>query len=371
MLGTSQTTDASMASSSSPARHIFLFALAFLAAAGAADAWPSWGGGGRVFFSKTTRPEAVELDKVAVATTAAAAADSTNSNSASDEFSRPSSGGDSSRGYGLSGRPEESYPEAYFRRGVHHDAEKLTTTDAAAATAAQEKEKEEAPAGVAGDGAWAGYPEDGSGRGRPLSYSYARMHGQQTTTSAATAAAEQEKEEEAAPAGVSGYGAGREYTEDGSGRGRPMSYAGMRGGQQQQPYDYGMSDTRLYQNGRYYYDVNSDKYGYGRESNPVRGRPEEFNGGRRYGGGDAAAQEYPNGNDHQEEFGVGYRAGVQVGGRRYGGGNAAGHEYAGGNDQEEFGTGYRAGVQAGKRHDNAAAGYDANGLENPKERYIP
>ncbi|KAF0901964.1 hypothetical protein E2562_011794 [Oryza meyeriana var. granulata] len=91
------------------------------------------------------------------------------------EESRPSSGGSNSRGYG---RPEESYPEAYFRRGVHHDAEKLTTTNAAAATAEQEKEGEAAPAGVTGDNdAWLGYPEDGSGRGRPLSY--ARKHGGQ------------------------------------------------------------------------------------------------------------------------------------------------------------------------------------------------
>ncbi|KAF0918892.1 hypothetical protein E2562_027335 [Oryza meyeriana var. granulata] len=348
-----------MAYSSSPPHHnLFLFALAFLAV-GAADAWPAWGNG-RMFFSKATRPEAVELDKVAVATTAAAA-DTTNSNSASEEFSRPSSGGSNSRGYG---RPEESYPEAYFRRGVHHDAEKLTTTNAAAATAEQEKEEEAAPAGVTGDNdAWLGYPEDGSGRGRPLPY--ARMRGgqqQHTTTNAAAATAEQEKEQEAAAAGVAGDGAGLGYPEDGSGRGRPLSYARMRGGQQQQQqYDYGMSDTRLYQNGRYYYDVNTGKYyGYGRASNPVRTRPEEFgswHGGRRYGANAA----YANGND-QEEFGTGYRAGEQVG-RRYGNGNVAGKEYANGNDQE-FGTGYRAGEQTGRWYDGAAAVYDS------KERWL-
>uniref|UniRef100_A0A0A9DDY7 Uncharacterized protein n=1 Tax=Arundo donax TaxID=35708 RepID=A0A0A9DDY7_ARUDO len=63
-----------------------------------------------------------------------------------------------------------------------------------------------------------------------------------------------------------------------------------------------MSDTRLYQNGRYYYDVGSGRYGYGRESNPVRTRPEEFVAGdrrRRYGGSAAAGYEYANG----DEFG--------------------------------------------------------------------
>ena len=346
-----------MASSSSPPRHLFfLFALAFFAA-GAADAWPAWGNG-RMFFSKATRPEAVELDKVAVATPAAAAApDATNSNRASDEFSRPSSGGSHNRGYGLYGRPEESYPEAYFRRGVHHDADKLTTTSAAAATAEQEKEEEATPAGD--DDAWLGYPADGSGRGRPRPYPRGQQQ-QTTTTNAAVATAEQE---DAAPARD---GTGLGYSEDSSGRGRPMSYGRMRGGQQQQQQpqqQYGMSDTRLYQNGRYGYDVNTGKYGYGRESNPVRTRPEEFNGGRKFGGNAAGGQEYANGN-YQEEFGVGHRAGEQV--RRYGNGNVAGLEYANGNDHEEFGIGQRAGVQTGRRYDNAAAGYyDANG------QYIP
>ncbi|KAL5229003.1 hypothetical protein ABZP36_017268 [Zizania latifolia] len=308
---------------SSPARRLFLFALALLAAAaGATDAWD----GGPMFFfskgSKATRPEAVELDKVAAAP---AADDSTNSVPV---FSRPSSGGSNSRGYGLYGRPEESYPESYFRRGVHHNAERLTTTNAAAVTAEQQEEEEAAPAGEAATGATSSFPQDGSGMGRPMSY--ARMRAGEAA------------------------GAMPSFPEDGSGRGRPTLYTGMRGGKPQRQYYYGMSDTRLYQNGRYYYDVDTGEYGYGHESNPVRTtRPEVFGSG------------------HGAE---------RIGGRRYG--NAAGQEYTNGNDdQEEFGSGgYNAGERAGKRYGNAAAGYDTkgndqfagnNGLENQNELYTP
>ncbi|KAG8077953.1 hypothetical protein GUJ93_ZPchr0007g5557 [Zizania palustris] len=342
---------------SSPARRqLFLFALAFLAAAGAGDAW---GGGPMFFFSKSgkaTHPGAVEVEKVAAAP---ALDDSTGDVPA---FSRPSSGGSNSRGYGLYSRPEETYPESYFRRGVHHNTEKLTTTDAAAAIAEQQEEEEAVLAGEAagstpslpedgsgrgrpmsyahmrsaeGGGAMPSFPEDGSGRGRPMSYSYAHM-----------------RSGEAA-------GAMPSFPEDGSGRGRPMSYTGMRGsGQQpqQRPYNYGMSDTRVYQSGRYYYDVDTGKYGHGHESNPVRTttRPEEFGSGQ----------------------------GERSGGRSYS--NAAGQEYANAanDDKEKFDSGgYNSGERARRRYVNAAAaGYDAkgnddqyggNGLENPNEQYTP
>lgn len=213
----------------SSASHLLLLATAFLLAAAApsVDAW-----GGRLFFSKMTRPEAVvEADKAAGTT------DALDANSAP-AFSRPSSGG-SNRGYGLYGRPEEDekYPPAYFHRGVHRDAEKRTTTNVAVPAA-----REEAPAVVPVE------EEEASG----------------------------EKEEPSFP-------------ENGSGRGRPLSYM-RRGGK----HDYGMSDTRLYQNGRYYYDVETDKYGYGYESNPVRTHPEPEDNGSGYGraGGERRSGRY-------------------------------------------------------------------------------
>jgi hypothetical protein len=43
-------------------------------------------------------------------------------------MSRPSTVGGDGRGYELYGRPEENYPPDYFRRGVHRNAEKRTTT---------------------------------------------------------------------------------------------------------------------------------------------------------------------------------------------------------------------------------------------------
>lgn len=228
----------------SSAHQLFLLAFAFAAiATRGADAW-----GDRLFFSKTTRPQAIESEKAATSTsTVVPEAADPNSVPA---FSRPSSG--STRGYGLYGRPEENHPPAYFRRGVHRDAEKLTTTTNVP-TAPEEEEAVSVEAGR--EGAEPSYADSGSGWGRPMS-----------------------------------------YADNGSGRGRPLSYAGTRGRQQQR---YGMSDPRLYQNGRYYYDVDTGKYGYGYESNPV---PEESGSGydrageRRGRYGNAAGYEYANGN---------------------------------------------------------------------------
>ncbi|XP_047053762.1 protein E6-like [Lolium rigidum] len=230
----------------SSASHLLLLAMAVLLAAAApsVDAW-----GGRLFFSKMTRPETV--DRAADATTTAGTTEALDANSAPAAFSsRPSSGG-SNRGYGLYGRPEENerYPPAYFRRGVHHDAEKRTTTntnvvpEAAAAVPVQEQEEESS-----GEKEEPAFPENGSGRGRPLSY---MRHGGK----------------------------------------------GKRG-------DYGMSDTRLYQNGRYYYDVEADRYGYGRESNPVRTRPEHEDNGSGYGrpGGERRSGRYGNNEQNDDGF---------------------------------------------------------------------
>ncbi|KQK09781.1 protein E6 [Brachypodium distachyon] len=248
-----------MASSAAPS--LFLLAVAFLALpAPRVDAW-----GGRFFFSKMAPPEAVEADH-APATTVATEAFDPHANSAPAFPSRPSSNSNN-RGYGLYGRPEEdeeeNYPPAYFRRGVHHDAEKLTTT-----TNVVPHEKEAA----------AGRETESSGEG------------EETST-------------------------GPLFPEDGSGRGRPLSYVRARrgGGNKHGRDDYGMSDTRLYENGRYYYDVATDKYGYGYESNPVRTpRPVQDNGsgyGRdprrsgRYAGDNAAAGSYESRN--RDGFGAG------------------------------------------------------------------
>ncbi|CAO1944926.1 unnamed protein product [Urochloa humidicola] len=265
------------------ARHLFLVAVV-AALAVAAEAWS----GGRFFFSKTTRAEAA----VEPETKAAAAADP----NATPASSRPSTGG-SGRGYGLYGRPEENYPPEYFRRGVHRNAEKLTTTDVSATAGAGREAVHVAGGGERGQQ----YPEDGSGRGRPAPT---------TTTTTDT-------EEEATPAGdLDGV---QPYPEDGSGRGRPpWYYTAFRGGRRQgQPDDYGMSDTRLYQNGRYYYDVDAGRYGYGRESNPMRTRPEEEYPGSGYGRPAGGA-------------GSGDRRG------RYGSNAAAGYRQYG--DGEEFGN---------------------------------
>ncbi|XP_051226056.1 uncharacterized protein [Lolium perenne] len=232
---------------SSPSHLFILLAMAVLLAAAApsVDAW-----GGRLFFSKMTRPETV--DRAADATTTAGTTEALDANSAPAAFSsRPSSGG-SNRGYGLYGRPEENerYPPAYFRRGVHHDAEKRTTTntnvvpEAAAAVPAGEQQEETESAGEKVEPA---FPENGSGRGRPLS--------------------------------------------------------DMRHGGKGKRGDYGMSDTRLYQNGRYYYDVEADRYGYGRESNPVRTRPEPEDNGSGYGrpGGERRSGRYGGNNEQNDD----------------------------------------------------------------------
>uniref|UniRef100_A0ACD5VHV3 Uncharacterized protein n=1 Tax=Avena sativa TaxID=4498 RepID=A0ACD5VHV3_AVESA len=233
----------SMASSSS---RLVLLAFAFLLAVAvpSVDAW-----GGRLFFSKMTRPEAVvEADKAADTTTAGTSTEAFDANGAPAFPSRPSSG-NGNRGYGLYGRPEESekYPPAYFRRGVHHDAEKRTTTNVVVPEAAAR--------------------EDAAAAGFMAEEEEASMG---------------EKEEEPS------------FPENGSGRGRPLSYMRHHGGKHDG--DYGMSDTRLYQNGRYYYDVETDKYGYGSESNPVhqtRAEPEEDNGsGYGRAGGDRRRERY-------------------------------------------------------------------------------
>ncbi|OEL16360.1 hypothetical protein BAE44_0022621 [Dichanthelium oligosanthes] len=314
-----------MASSS---RHLLLVALAAVlavAAPRAADAW----GDGRFFFSKTTRAEAaVEPEKPAApASTVPGAADP---NAAPALSSRPSTGG-SGRGYGLYGRPEENYPPNYFRRGVHRNTEKLTT--AAATTdvpvpATTGAGREAVPVGGGGRERAPQYPEDGSGRGRP-----APTNVPATTTSGAG--------EEAAPAGgASGDLEGAQpYPEDGSGRGRPpWYYTAFRGGRPQEQRDYGMSDTRLYQNGRYYYDVDAGRYGYGRESNPMRTSPaeeEEFTG-----------------------FGYGRHGGDRRG--RYGNAAAGYHQYDGNDD--EFGN--------GATMDQNPNGFQEEG-QNQNGRYIP
>ncbi|EES01489.1 hypothetical protein BDA96_03G322400 [Sorghum bicolor] len=271
------------------ARHLFLAALSVavlaVAAPRSADAW----GGGRFFFSKTARPAeaTVEPDKAASVPTHAAAADT----DAAPAFSRPSTGGGSGRGYGLYGRPEENYPPDYFRRGVHRNAEKLTTTTTDVPATAGTVEAAGPVRGRGGDRerVRTTFPEDGSGRGRPPTDVPA------TTT----------RTEEAGGAGGDLDGV-QPYPENGSGRGRPpWYYTGFHRQQEQEQRDYGMSDTRLYQNGRYYYDVEAGRYGYGRESNPMRTRPdveeEEFGSGygRPRGGSYHQQQQYGNG----EEFG--------------------------------------------------------------------
>ncbi|TVU35092.1 hypothetical protein EJB05_16961, partial [Eragrostis curvula] len=185
----------------SSARHLFL--LAFVAALAVAtpsgaDAW-----GGRLFFSKTTRPEAaVEAEKVAAAgtTTTTTVPDAADPNSATAPFSRPSTGGSGGRGYGLYGRPGENFPPAYFRRGVHHNAEKLTTTSTV---------EERAPVGGGRGERPEPFVEDnGSGRGRPP---WTNVNVPTTST------------EEKVPAGGGGGSERAEpFVEDnGSGRGRP------------------------------------------------------------------------------------------------------------------------------------------------------
>ncbi|KAJ1285419.1 hypothetical protein BS78_03G278900 [Paspalum vaginatum] len=276
---------------SSAARHLFLVALvAVLAVAAprAADAW----GGGRFFFSKTTR--AAEPEKAA----AAVKPDAADPNAAP-AFSRPSTGGGSGRGYGLYGRPEENYPPDYFRRGVHRNPQKLTTTAAATdvpVPATTGGENEAVPVAGAGGGNLGGvqpYPEDGSGRGRPPWY-YTAFHG------------------------------GRQ--------------------RQEQRRDYGMSDTRLYQNGRYYYDVDAGRYGYGRESNPMmRTRPEP---------------------QEEEDLGSGYGrprgAGDRRGRGRYG--NAAGYHQQQDGSDNEFGT--------NGAMDQNQSEFQGE-MEGQNERYVP
>ncbi|KAF3339891.1 hypothetical protein FCM35_KLT15662 [Carex littledalei] len=68
-------------------------------------------------------------------------------------------------------------------------------------------------------------------------------------------------------------------------------------------YEYGMSDTRFLENGKYYYDVNARRYGYGSESKPVR--TENLNEYRSYGGRDGTVGRYGNegyGNGNENEY---------------------------------------------------------------------
>ncbi|XP_078151626.1 uncharacterized protein LOC144546908 [Carex rostrata] len=74
-------------------------------------------------------------------------------------------------------------------------------------------------------------------------------------------------------------------------------------------YDYGMSDTRLLENGKYYYDVNARRsYGYGSEtSKPMRNDDTiEYRSYRSYGGGDGVVgrygnEGYDNGNENENK----------------------------------------------------------------------
>ncbi|KAJ3695243.1 hypothetical protein LUZ60_000620 [Juncus effusus] len=69
----------------------------------------------------------------------------------------------------------------------------------------------------------------------------------------------------------------------------------------QYQHKYGMSDTRFMDNGRYYYNVNSKRYGYPFESNSVRTNSEEYGlngGGGRKGRDGNAAYGYANENEY-------------------------------------------------------------------------
>lgn len=293
----------------SSARHLALVVAVLVAVAAPRARADSWGAG-RFFFSKTTRPQAAAVDEPAekaaasaTGTTAVPGADAADPNSATAAFSRPSTGGSGGRGYGLYGRPEENFPPDYFRRGVHRNAEKLTTTGNVPTTTTSGADEAAVPVGGrVGERA----EDNGSGRGRaPWTYDNVP-----TPTSTV----------ETVPVGGRG-GAGESeraepFEEDnGSGWGRPPKVYRLAGAEGRRPEqeeeqrgnDFGMSDTRLYQNGRYYYDVDAGRYGYGRESNPVRTtRPDqEFAAGDRRGGvyGNAAAGYYQNGNGN--EFGNG------------------------------------------------------------------
>ncbi|GJN17639.1 hypothetical protein PR202_gb04723 [Eleusine coracana subsp. coracana] len=262
----------------SSGRHLSLLVVAVVVVAVAtprADAW----GGGRFFFSKTTRPGAAAVDEPAEKTTTVPVNEAADPNGATAAFSRPSTGGSGGRGYGLYGRPDESFPPGYFRRGVHRNAEKLTTTSNAPTTTTTA-----AAANEAGSRGSDPFVEDNNGRGR-APWTNGNNNVPATTTSTEA------------------------FAEDnGSGWGRPPKVYGLPGaGSRFRRDDYGMSDTRLYQNGRYYDDVDAGRYGYGRESNPVRTtRPEEFTGDddrrARHSGNAAAAGYYQYGNGNGNEF---------------------------------------------------------------------
>ncbi|KAJ3685102.1 hypothetical protein LUZ61_014266 [Rhynchospora tenuis] len=79
--------------------------------------------------------------------------------------------------------------------------------------------------------------------------------------------------------------------------------------QRNKQFQYGMSDTRFMENGRYYYDVNGRRYGFGSESNPMRTNPDEYRSYGSYGGGGGTVGRYGNegyGNENRNEYEKGF-----------------------------------------------------------------
>jgi hypothetical protein len=72
------------------------------------------------------------------------------------------------------------------------------------------------------------------------------------------------------------------------------------------PYQYGMSDTRFLENGRYYYDVNSRRYGYGSELNPMGTNRDKYRSYGSYGGGDGTVGRYHGNEGYGNENGNEY-----------------------------------------------------------------
>ncbi|KAJ1689765.1 hypothetical protein LUZ63_013920 [Rhynchospora breviuscula] len=78
--------------------------------------------------------------------------------------------------------------------------------------------------------------------------------------------------------------------------------------QRNKQFQYGMSDTRFMENGRYYYDVNGRRYGFGSESNPMRTNPDEYRSYGSYGGGGTVGRygnegyANENGNEYEKVF---------------------------------------------------------------------
>ncbi|KAJ4771231.1 Protein E6 [Rhynchospora pubera] len=78
--------------------------------------------------------------------------------------------------------------------------------------------------------------------------------------------------------------------------------------QRNKQFQYGMSDTRFMENGRYYYDVNGRRYGFGSESNPMRTNADEYRSYGSYGGGGKVGRygnegyANENGNEYEKVF---------------------------------------------------------------------